>query len=296
MYLESEGLNKELTMKKSVTRVMLILAVVLLILVAAFVFLRVYRPGGLNNPESVVYDLNLNRFLVSSTGNGKIFSLDDKGDYKLLIKKGLDKPRGLAIFYPYLYIADNKEIKIADIDKGEVVGSIKVPGAQMLNDIAFDDKNLLFATDTGACKVFILDVSARKVVAELESELLNAPNGIVFDYPRRQMLIVGFKADDESFATNPILSLDTQTREFKEFMPSAPNTRRQLDGITIDKETGIIYFSSWADKAIYMIPQEQNRIEEFKSGLESPADLLFHNGELLVPLFNKNKIERVKAM
>jgi len=68
-----------------------------------------------------------------------------------------------------------------------------------------------------------------------------------------------------------------------------------LDGIASD-DLGRIYFSSWKEKTIYRIPQEQNRFEIFHKDIDSPADIYYHQatGEIIVPVFEKNQIERIR--
>jgi len=47
---------------------------------------------------------------------------------------------------------------------------------------------------------------------------------------------------------------------------------------------------------IFEIPQEQNRFLATFTDIEDAADILYYlpNNELIVPLFNKNKIIRLK--
>jgi len=69
-----------------------------------------------------------------------------------------------------------------------------------------------------------------------------------------------------------------------------------LDGIAID-DLGRIYYSSWGEKCLFMIPQEQNRTLIWQSDLQSPADIYYHKptNEILVPLMEKNQILRFKV-
>ena len=68
-----------------------------------------------------------------------------------------------------------------------------------------------------------------------------------------------------------------------------------IDGIAID-DLGRIYISSWGQNMIFEIPQEQNRFLATFTDIEDAADILYYlpNNELIVPLFNKNKIIRLK--
>ncbi|MDZ4121822.1 MAG: hypothetical protein U1C33_05340, partial [Candidatus Cloacimonadaceae bacterium] len=114
--------------------------------------------------------------------------------------------------------------------------------------------------------------------------LLNSPKGIIYDRPRHQMMIVGFGNHSS------ILIYDIRNQEVSIFQETVYS---QLDGIAID-ELGRIYFSSWKEKMIVMIPQEQNRFIPLVRNLTTPADFIYNERtkELLIPLVNKNKIHR----
>ena len=68
----------------------------------------------------------------------------------------------------------------------------------------------------------------------------------------------------------------------------------ELDGIAID-DLGRIYVSTWAQKMIFEIPQEQNRFIAKYKDLKGAADILYYhpNNELIVPLLTQNRIIRI---
>lgn len=270
-------------MSRIKSRSVLILCLIALLLGAAYVALRLLAQPRLNNPESIVYDESGKRFLISNTGNGKILSLDNAGKYGVFLKQGLDKPRGLALLPCRLYVADNDKVRAIDLKTAQITATIPIPGAKLLNDIAADHTGLLYITDTAANKLFILDPATKKV-SSAASPLLQAPNGIVYDYPRRQMFIVCFQPG------SPVLAYNLDQQNFSVFRTTLYDN---LDGITID-DLGRIYFSSWGEKSIIEIPQEQNRTLIWQSGIPSPADIYYNRltNEILVPLFEKNEIRR----
>jgi len=271
--------------KLTKNRIIVILAALVLILLTILILTRVLGPARLKSPESVAWDSLGNTFLISNAGNGKIISLDDRGKYKNYLSKGLKNPRGLKVLPPYLYVTDNTQIHAIDLETRKIADSITIDGAKMLNDIEADRDGRLYVTDTKADRLFIVNPATRQVQS-ISSPLLAAPNGIVFDYPRKQMLLVCLKK------ASPVLSFNVDTSELAVFKETLYDN---LDGIAID-DLGRIYFSSWGESAIFVIPQAQNRFENWKSGLESPADIYYHQptNELIVPLFEQNRIERFR--
>ncbi|MDP2172496.1 MAG: SMP-30/gluconolactonase/LRE family protein [Candidatus Cloacimonadaceae bacterium] len=261
----------------------LLLLIVLVISAAIFIWLKV-SSVELDNPESIAYDKTGDRFLISNTGGRSIVSMDSTGALSTFLKGGMQAPRGIMIVSPFLYVADNKQVHVIDIPTQKISQSIPIEGAAMLNDIEIDKNGLLYLTDTKAHYLFILDPATKKV-EKFTAPQLNSPNGIVYDRPRNQMFIVC------NSMHSSILSFDTINRTFSIFKDTIYSN---LDGIAID-DLGRIYFSSWQENAIYMIPQEQNRFILFKRDMPAAADMIYHlpTNELIVPLFNKNRIVRI---
>ncbi|NLA44524.1 MAG: hypothetical protein GX869_02605 [Candidatus Cloacimonetes bacterium] len=273
-------------MVKSKKKTITIVIVAIVIMIAIYFIISVIQPPSLDNPESIAWDGTGSRFLISNTGNGKILYTTDFNQYEVLINEGLSSPRGIKFRTDTLYVADNTVIQIIDVKGAKIVESITIPGSKMLNDIECDKEGLLYCTDTGANKLFIVNPHTKEINSFI-SPLMTKPNGIVFDGPRRQMFIVCFKP------ASPILAFNIDTKTFSIFKETLYDN---LDGIAID-DLGRIYYSSWGEKCIFMIPQEQNRTIIWQKDLKAPADIYYHlpTNEILVPLFEDNEIKRFKA-
>jgi YVTN family beta-propeller protein len=261
--------------------VLIILAVLALVLLAIFLILK---SSALKGPESIAWDEAGKRFLISNTTGKNIVSMSLNGRYSAYLKSGLKAPRGIIIKGNNLYVADVNQIHIIEVDSARIIQSIPVEDAKMLNDIALDKLGRIYVTDTSSNCVFIINPST-KTADKILSPLFKAPNGIIYDMPRDQMLIVGFSKQAS------VLSLSTLDRTVSTFMDSIYS---QLDGIAID-DLGRIYISSWEQDMIIEIPQEQNRfIAKFKD-IKDAADMLYYlpNNELIVPLHTRNKIVRI---
>jgi len=266
-------------------KIILILIIAVLVLAAAFILLRHLLPASLDKPESIAWNDSTGTFMVSNVGSGKILSLEEEGRYTVFAK-GLKAPRGLKVVDELLYVTDDTSIVALDLKTGEQKANIPIKGAKMLNDIEKDHLGKLYLTDTKGNCVHVFDPGTNLTI-KLSSPLLKAPNGIVYDGPRRQMFIVGLTEE------SPILALDVNTQSFSVFKNTLYN---DLDGIAID-DLGRIYYSSWGEKCLFMIPQEQNRTLIWQSDLQSPADIYYHKptNEILVPLMEKNQILRFKV-
>lgn len=261
----------------------IVIAALVVIILIMVLFMGGTR--GLNKPESVVYDAVNDRYLVSNNGNGSIVSVDPKGKVSPFITGGMVSPKGMYLKHPLLYVADVDQIRAIDVANKRLVASYPIEGALMLADLCADDSDKLYITDIKANCIFIFDINT-KSLQKITHPLISMPNGIVYDHPRRQVMFVGF-GNQASILTYNIYTATVET-----FMESAYS---QLDGILID-DLGRIFFSTWKEGMIVMIPQEQNRFVPVVRNLKSPADFALNplTHELVIPLYARNRIVRHK--
>lgn len=267
------------------SRILLSIAIVVILVATALIIRIQLKKNALNRPESIAFDPDSGKFLISNMGNGSIVAMDSTGALETIISKGLSQPRGIKMLLKKLWVADDKQVHSIDLQAKKIVQSIPIPGAKMLNDIEIDELGILYISDTKADCIWILNPINRQI-EQVKNELIKQPNGLYYDKPRRQMLIVSM-GDKQ-----PILAYNTKTKETSVFMDTIYS---ELDGIQAD-EPGRIFFSSWKEKALIMIPQTQNQFHLIRKDLTSPADIYWHEptNELLVPLMEKNEILRIK--
>ena len=259
---------------------------ILLVLLAGIItFILLSKRDPLYGPESVAFDETGKRFLVSNTMGKSITSLSLSEQWTPFLDEGLDEPRGLTIHSGKLYVADKTAIKIINLDNAAIIDTIQIPGAVMLNDLAFTKNGIIYTTDTAGNCIFVID-PANNNIQKLASPLLKKPNGIIYDMPRNQMFVVCFTEK------SPILSVSTLDNKITIFMDSIYDN---LDGIAID-DLGRIYISCWGQDMIFEIPQEQNRFLPTFKNIQDAADIFYYQPEnqLIVPLFNDNKIIRLQ--
>lgn len=130
----------------------------------------------LRNPESVLYDATSNSLYVSNMGAGTIVRFDVNGK---LIKNdwitGLASNKGSAIFKGLLYTAETSAIAVIDINKPAIIKRIPIEGAVMLNDLAIDEKGIIYVSDTRTGKVY--RVEGDKPTVYLEN--ITGANGLL---------------------------------------------------------------------------------------------------------------------
>ncbi|WP_339897235.1 GTP-binding protein [uncultured Gilvimarinus sp.] len=119
---------------------------------------------SLRTPESVlVHPLEGRKVLLVSEIEGGSSDADGAGGIAMLaldgavieqnFVRGLNAPKGMAVFADTLYVADITELVAIDLGSREVVARYPVAEAVFLNDVAVDVKGVVYVSDTRTGKV-----------------------------------------------------------------------------------------------------------------------------------------------
>ncbi len=139
-------------------------------------------------PESVRLDAKRKVLYVSNI-DGQSWEADGKGsiakvglDGKVIAAEwvtGLDCPKGLVLSAngKWLYAADIGGIVVIDVKKGKIKSKIAIPEGIQLNDLASDDKDTLYVSDSKGKKVYV--VKDGKASVYLDETVLKGPNGLL---------------------------------------------------------------------------------------------------------------------
>jgi hypothetical protein len=160
---------------------------------------------GFAKPESVLYDADNDRYLVSNI-NGNPGEKDNNGFISVLSPDGqvttlkwieggknkvkLDAPKGSAIVKGVLYVADITTVRMFDLKTGAPKGEIAIPGATFLNDVAAGPDGKVYVSDSGvkitatgfeptkSDAVYVIEKGKAKALAKTTD--LHAPNGLAW--------------------------------------------------------------------------------------------------------------------
>jgi hypothetical protein len=161
---------------------------------------------GLAKPESVLYDADNDRYLVSNI-NGSPFDKDNNGFISVLSPDGqvttlkwieggknkvkLDAPKGSAIVKGVLYVADITTVRMFDLKTGAPKGDIPIAGSTFLNDVVAGPDGKVYVSDsafkmtasggfdtTSTDAVYAIDKGKAKPLAKTTD--LHAPNGLAW--------------------------------------------------------------------------------------------------------------------
>jgi len=139
-------------------------------------------------PEGVRLDAKRKVLYVSNI-DGQPWEADGKGsiakvglDGKVIAAEwvtGLDCPKGLVLSAngKWLYAADIGGIVVIDVRKGRIRNKIAIPEGVQLNDLASDDQDTLYVSDSKGKKVYV--VKDGKAQVYLDETVLKGPNGLL---------------------------------------------------------------------------------------------------------------------
>ena len=138
-------------------------------------------------PESVLYDAEGKVLYVSNIDGKDPWAADGKGsigkvglDGKIIAVDwvpGLNSPKGMGIYQGKLYAADLGNVVVISIKESKIIQTIKVDGAEGLNDITVDKNGIVYVSDSKTKKVFRIENGNAAVF--LDS--LQGPNGLLAD-------------------------------------------------------------------------------------------------------------------
>lgn len=260
--------------------------------------------GAFSTPESVLHDEADDVYLVSNI-NGSPLEKDDDGYISRVSPEGtvvearwidgaaqgvtLHAPKGMAVLGDTLYVADIDCVRMFRRTTGDPAGEVCIRGATFLNDIAADENDVLYVTDTGmrageegfqpsgsaAVHRFSPDGRSARLA---EGERLGNPNGIAFG--DRGGFVVTF-GSGEIYQLTP----DGSTTGV---LPPAEG--RQLDGIVFTPDGGFL-FSSWGDRSVSRV-EPDGSIRRVLQDVEAPADIGYDatRDRVLVPLFTSDRV------
>ncbi len=131
-----------------------------------------WQTDGLRVPESVLWHQQQNNgktdsLLFVSEIDGKGNEADGVGGVALLNTdgsirnkdwlRGLNAPKGLAVYQGKLYVADLTEVVVVDIASAKILNKIKAPDAVFLNDVTVDSKGVVYISDTRINRIYQLE-------------------------------------------------------------------------------------------------------------------------------------------
>ncbi|MCD4683191.1 MAG: FG-GAP-like repeat-containing protein [Bacteroidales bacterium] len=244
-------------------------------------------PNLFDIPESVVYDSEYNRYLISNCGNGSIVQIDSLGQQSYF-NTDLTVSVGMHIVGDTLFVSSDEGEYTGVVgfllSTGEIVFYVDIVEKQLLNDITSDLTGNLYVTDSDANRIYKVNINDL-TYSTFVSAGLGWPNGIMYDMANNRLLVLSC-----SLPNRPLLAVNMEDSTVSTVVNTGTNAN---DGITADNY-GNTYFASWSNGKVYRYDESfTNPPEVVSSGHSGPADIFFNklNNILAVPNTNSNSVD-----
>jgi hypothetical protein len=283
------------------------LFLVLTIFITTFLFINsanadsdkmelIWELDGLKNPESVIYDHQLNLLFVSNV-NGGPNDKDNNGFISIISingnmlnekwVEGLDAPKGLAIHERILYVADIDQLVAIDIDHGRIVNRYKVDDAKFLNDVTSSNNGDIYVSDMVLNRIHKL--SADNFQIWIESEQLDNPNGLHFS--EDDIILGSWGKMTDGFNTDVpghLKRISINTKNITSIGDGSPIGN--LDGVEGSDETGF-YVTDWMNGGLFYIEANGNttKLLTLSQG-SADHEFIEKKSLILIPMMKDNKL------
>lgn len=254
-----------------------------------------WQLAGFENPESVVYNPQLNHLYVSNVnggatdkdGNGYISIVSPDG--RLIRKKwitGLNAPKGLALRGRTLYVTDIDELVEINIDNGRLK-KYKVDDARFLNDAAACAGGEIYVSDMALNRIHILRDEDFSIW--LETAALENPNGLLCG--EGDLIVASWGKMSADFSTETpghLKRVSLETGNVESIGAGTPVGN--LDGVEGSAALGF-YVTDWVNGGLFHISArgEANKLLDLNQG-SADLEWIMEKDLLLIPLMRENKL------
>ena len=239
-------------------------------------------------PESVYYDAGSGRVFISNingkpaekNGQGFISQMTPNGKIiKLKWVTGLDAPKGIDVFKGRLFVSDIDRLRVVSISKGEIVKTVVAANARFLNDVAVDERGMVYVSDMSGSNSAIYRYDGKTMTPWLTGAEIKSPNGLFY---HDGILYVGNSGD------GAIKAVDVRSKKIR----VVANVGHGIDGL-IRLQNGDFIISDWSGKIEYVTKEGKVTVLLNTTDKKiNAADLGFvpEQSLVLVPTFFDNRV------
>ncbi len=240
------------------------------------------NPDYLIKPESVAFDFERQRYLVSSFGFNTIVAIDKSTHLQSLFIEDIPSPMGNCIHDGVLYVSTNTTLKAYDLETGNETMSIHIPCQQHLDGMTTDNEGNLYVIDTGG-EIYKINLATQGFTSIVSSGLVQGLQDCIFDEINNRLLTISYSPGA------PIQAIDLETYE----VSTATTTPfGYYDGISIDPEGNVYLASHMSPGRVIKYFSDMSNFEVLATGNDDPAGLDYnaHDKMLVVPNFGGNSL------
>jgi|KBSMisStaDraftv2_1062788.scaffolds.fasta_scaffold54305_2 DNA-binding beta-propeller fold protein YncE len=263
---------------------------------------------GFQAPESVLK--NGDKIFVSNIGgaqpnpgakdgDGYISELSSDGKIiqQKFQKSTLNGPKGLAVMNNVLYASDIDRVVGFDINSGEQIFELNIPGAAFLNDLCKAEDNMLAVSESMSGKIYLINTSNKSF--KFFGSIPGA-NGVTYDANTKQLYACGMGAQMNGTGKLYVKDINSKDTLFTELQNSPTGVFDGLEMMDNDHLLVSDWISFNSDKARLVVYDLKNHTSTSYPVEPGPADIHFDkaSGNVYIPQLPKNRIvvEKVASL
>lgn len=236
-------------------------------------------------PDQAIWHAPSKTWFISNLGGGIslerdnygwISRTDEKGEiidpFWIGQDEGMHAPSGMIITDEFLYVCDRDGVHQIDIARKIITAFYPLPGGEFINDIAMASNGDLYISDFFGNRIYKLPASTRKAEVWIETDELQAPDGLYMDKDKLIVACWGVLSKPGTFETSKpgdLLSINLKTKEITTLVKNVGN----LEGIT--RAGKYYYITDWAAGKLLKVNPKKKTVVDHISGLSNPTDPCF---------------------
>ena len=233
-------------------------------------------------PESVLYSPKEKMLYVSNI-DGNSNEKDLKGSITKMSLDGktithnwainLSAPKGMGMYNNKLYVADIDEVVVIDVATSKTIERLPVVGAVFLNDIAIDNKGIVYVSDSRTGKVH--QIKNKMVTTYIENKM--NVNGLLTENDELYLAV-----KDTLFKSDKNKNLRVITTGMDQSSDGIVQTNNK--DLIVSCWNGIIYYINTDGSKEILLDTRPQKINTADIGFDPVKKVIY------VPTFFKNKI------
>lgn len=238
------------------------------------------------HPESIIFDEQHDRYLVTCNGNGNIIGIDNLG-VQDTFKAGFSNLLGSHILGNTIYVSSNNGVQGFDLTDTTEVFHVQIPGSGQIDGITTDLSGNLYVIDGTYRRIYKIKISTQTYNVFVNSGLPAYPQDCIFDADNNRLLVVAwaYNAPIQAVSLSDFTISLVVSTNFGYF-----------DGITSDQFGNVYVSSHFGGGRIYKYDKDFiNTPELISSGHSEPAGLGYNsrNNILAVPNYGSHSIDYI---
>jgi len=261
----------------------------LLLTVAAIIVAPTFSSAQnlLDGPESIAFDPDHDRYLVSCWRNGTIIEIALDQTTQTLYHEFNYQVLGNCIADGVFYTSRGFSpggVAAFDLSGDTLLWNITITGSFVVDGMTADTSGFLYVVNGNPDRLYRIDLSDQSDSIFASTGLPGRPQAVTFDEVNNRLIVVGYET------SSPIVAVSLPDGTVSDLVPFSPGG---FDGVTLDND-GNIYASAYNAGIVYSWKADGTGFRLVSAGHQGgPAGLDYNRRDeiLAVPCVNANRID-----